>query len=197
MRLLTQPKCYIDSPHPGDCSGEYTVEQLAEGRNCEQLVDMIARFRELYRDIGPEGDDPDMEAEAEAEQEETAEERERTRDRTKRLSRISTPIPRTPTLPSPSHPVVSATGVPTEANFYPLRPSSKKALRQLQVAAAPLASASSSGDSSFQIASDLVNVGDPVDVDPNVDVNGEMVDSSPPTLQEPIVTQGGDGAGGN
>ncbi|KAK3399936.1 hypothetical protein B0T20DRAFT_496119 [Sordaria brevicollis] len=51
LRLLTIPHAYIDSPLlEGEMeSGDYTVEELAQCRNCEQLVDMIARFRELYR----------------------------------------------------------------------------------------------------------------------------------------------------
>lgn len=105
MRITRYPKCYIDSP---EGSGEYTVERLAEGRNCEQLVDMISRFRELCpQDTGEEDED---------EEEETEEERATTIERMRRLQRISTPIPRTPSPSNGSLPTV-----PLEpANFSPL-----------------------------------------------------------------------------
>lgn len=51
MRLIRYPQCYIDSGSP-ESSGEYTVERLAEGRNCEQLVDVINRCRGLYPSTG-------------------------------------------------------------------------------------------------------------------------------------------------
>ncbi|EGO58854.1 hypothetical protein NEUTE1DRAFT_99055 [Neurospora tetrasperma FGSC 2508] len=105
MHIITYPKCYIDSP---EGSGDYTVERLAEGRNCEQLVDIISRFRELCpQDTGEEDED---------EEEETEEERATTIERMRRLQRLSTPIPRTPSPSNGSLPTV-----PLEpANFSPL-----------------------------------------------------------------------------
>ncbi|KAK3502447.1 hypothetical protein B0T13DRAFT_500743 [Neurospora crassa] len=108
LRLIRFPKCYIDSPEGS--GGEYTVERLAEGRNCEQLVDMISRFRELCpQDTGAEEAD-------EAEEEETEEERASATERMRRLQRLSTPIPRTPSPPSPT----SSNGSLEPANFSPL-----------------------------------------------------------------------------
>ncbi|KAK1780227.1 hypothetical protein QBC45DRAFT_373165 [Copromyces sp. CBS 386.78] len=124
MRIIRYPKCYIDSPQGGS-TREYTVERLAEARNCEQLVDIITRCRELYpsQAAGEEGEEP--EEEEEEEEEETREERARTETEqrmVKHLQRISTPIPRTPsppdlpsttgTPPPPSPPLVAANSSP-------------------------------------------------------------------------------------
>ncbi|CCC09101.1 hypothetical protein SMACR_03070 [Sordaria macrospora] len=58
MRLFHVPKCYIEIGSPeGLGDGNYTVEQLMAGRNCEQLVDIITRCRELYPSQNSEGDE--------------------------------------------------------------------------------------------------------------------------------------------
>ncbi|KAK3956642.1 hypothetical protein QBC32DRAFT_202439 [Pseudoneurospora amorphoporcata] len=109
MRIIRYPKCYIDSPQGGS-TGEYTVERLAEARNCEQLVDIITRCRELYpsQAAGEEGEE-------EEEEEETREERARTETEqrmVKHLQRISTPsppdLPSTTGTPPPNPPLVAA-----------------------------------------------------------------------------------------
>ncbi|KAJ4392534.1 hypothetical protein N0V85_006980 [Neurospora sp. IMI 360204] len=82
MRIIRYPKCYIDSPQ-GEGNGEYTVERLAEGRNCEQLVDMVTRFRELYparADVGEEEEEEEEEEEQDGDEEE-----ERAREETELL----------------------------------------------------------------------------------------------------------------
>lgn len=112
MRIIRYPKCYIDSPEGS--GGEYTVERLAEGRNCEQLVDLISRFRELC----PQDNTREEEEDEEEHEEETEEERANATERMKRLQRISTPIPRTPS--SPPSPTSSSNGSLEPANFSPL-----------------------------------------------------------------------------
>ena len=116
MRLFHVPKCYIEIGSPeGLGDGNYTVEQLMAGRNCEQLVDIITRCRELYPSQNSEGDEQGEENDEEGTGKERAARRARETERmAKHVQRISTPIPRTPS-PGPDlslHP--STTGGTSE-----------------------------------------------------------------------------------
>ncbi|EAA32489.1 hypothetical protein GE21DRAFT_5527 [Neurospora crassa] len=175
MRIIRYPKCYIDSPEGS--GGEYTVERLAEGRNCEQLVDLISRFRELCPP------DTREEADEEEHEEETEEERASATERMRRLQRLSTPIPRTPSPPSPT----SSNGSLEPANFSPLHVFTTKKKTPLNLHAARPVS-SSPRSTPPRSTPPLARGGSPVEI--TIWSSPPLPSPSPAVIQTPILLRG-------